>query len=343
MKKITGLLLVLTLWVTGLFAQESTVSNYIALGIKLHDKGDYSSAIDFYKKALLIDNKSASANYEIAASYFALKQYQNTIKFADKVIAINTNNVDQAYTLKGSSYDLLGKPQDAVKTYKKALQKYTGNHLLYYNLALTSFNLKKYSDTEDALQKSLKLNQMHAGSHFLMGLCMVVQEKRVQGILALYNFLLLEPKTKRAGAALQTLEEELAKGVKKENKKPATTTLPAKKDDDEFYTADLMLNLLESSKNNETNKNKPAPELFAENTNSFFTILGEMKKDKKGFWWKFYVDYFYTIATEKHSRAFCYYITQSKDSTYDEWIKDKNNLTKMEEFSEWYTKYLHKF
>ena len=343
MKKLIGQILLFTFFVSCAFAQETVITNYVTEGIKLHDKGEYSSAIDFYKKALLIDNKSASANYEIAASYFALKQYKNTIKYADKVIAINTNNVDQAYMLKGSTYDVLGKPQDAVRTYRKALQKYPANHLLYYNLALTSFNLKNYKDTEDALQKALKLNQLHASSHFLLGLCMVVQQKQVQGILALYNFLLLEPKSKRAGAALQTLEEELAKGVKKENIKSATITLPAKKDDDEFYTAALILGLLESSKNNETNKNKTAPELFAENTNSFFTILGEMKKEKKGFWWNFYVDYFYTIATEKHSQAFSYYITQSKDDTYDEWIKDKSNLTKMEKFSEWFTKYLHKF
>lgn len=343
MKKITGLLLVFALWVTGLYAQETVITNYINQGIKLHDKGDYNSAIDFYKKALLIEPASASANYEMATSYFALQQYKNTIKYADKVIAINTINVDQAYMLKGSTYDVLGKPQDAVKTYKKALQKYTGNHLLYYNLALTSFNLKNYKDTEEALQKALKLNQLHASSHFLLGLCMVVQQKRVPAILALYNFLLLEPKSKRAGAALQTLEEELAKGVKKENKKSTTITLPFKKDDDEFYTAELMLGLLESSKTNETNKTKTAPDLFAENTNSFFTILGEMQKDKKGFWWKFYVDYFYTLSTKNHTQALCYYITQSKDNTYEEWIKDKNNLTKMEEFSEWYTKYLHKF
>ena len=81
--------------------------------------------------------------------------------------------------------------------------------------------------------------------------------------------------------------------------------------------------------------------LFAENTNTFFTILGEAKKDKKGFWWNFYVDYFYKLSINHHTEALCYYISQSKDGAYDEWIKD--NLKTMEAFSEWYTKYLHKF
>ena len=181
--------------------------------------------------------------------------------------------------------------------------------------------------------KSLKLNPLHASSHFLLGLSMVTQGKRVQGMLALYNFLLLEPKSKKSASVLQTLEEEWAKGK--------TKSASQKKEADEFYTADLMIDMLESAKKNEANKNKPAMVLFAENTNTFFTILGEAKKDKKGFWWNFYVDYFYKLAVNHHTEALCYYITQSRDGAYEEWLKD--NLKKMEALSEWYTKYLHKF
>ena len=343
MKKPILLILLFTCLLSGVFAQNNAITELINEGIKMHDKGDYTDAVDQYKKALLLNPKSPQANYEIASSFFALKNYETAIKYCNKVIAAQSAYMDQAYILKGSAQDVLGKPKEAVKTYKLALQKYTQNYLLFYNLALTSFNLKAYKDTDAALRSALKLNPSHASSHFLLALSMLVQENRVKGILALYNFLLLEPKSKRTTAALQTLQEELKKGVKKDSEKSTTITLPGKKADDEFYTAELMLGLLESSKTNESNKTKSAAEIFAENTNSFFTILGEMKKDKKGFWWDFYVDYFYTIATNKHTEAFCYYIAQSKDDAYDEWVKDKTNLKKMEDFSEWYTKYLHKF
>lgn len=341
MKKCTGLFLLFTFLFSGLFAQQAVIDDLISEGIKLHDKGDYTGAIDLYKKALVLDKKSAHANYEIASSYFAMKNYENAIKYSNNVITANSDYIDQAYILKGSAQDLSGKPKDAVKTYIQAIKKHANNHLLYYNLALTSFNLKEYKDADNALQKALKINPLHASSHLLLGYSMVRQENRVKGILALYNFLLLEPKTNRAEAALKMLEEQLKKGVKKNNEKSATITLREKKDDDEFYTAELMLGLLESSKINETNKNKTAAVLFAENTNTFFTILGEMKKDKKGFWWDFYVDYFYILATNNHTEAFCNYITQSKDDGYTQWMQ--NNLEKMEAFSTWYTKYLHKF
>jgi tetratricopeptide (TPR) repeat protein len=335
MKKMIGILLVALSLCAGAFAQGN---NFIAEGIKMHDKGDYEGAIEFYKKALQSDKNSIQACYEMASSYLALKEYENTIKYADKVIARNLDYVDQAYILKGSALDLSGRKPEAINTYKLALKKYTKNQLLYYNLALTSFNLKNYKDADEALQKALKLNPLHASSHFLLGMSMIAQKKRAQAVLALYNFLLLEPKTKRSASALLALEDEWKNaGKQKANSK----TVPAEKEEDEFGTATLMMDMLEAAKNNEANKNKPAIILFTENTNTLFTILGEAKKDKKGFWWNFYVDYFYTIANNHHTEALCYYIIQSKGDTYDVWLKD--NLSKMEALSEWYTKYQHKF
>jgi tetratricopeptide (TPR) repeat protein len=335
MKKMIGFLLVALSLCSGVFAQEN---NFITEGIKMHDKGDYEGAIAFFKKALQSDKNSIQASYEMASSYLALKDYSNTLIYADKVIARNLDYVDQAYILKGSALDLSGKKTEAINIYKLALKKYKTNHLLYYNLALTSFNVKNYKEAEDALQKALKLNPLHASSHFLLGMSMIGQKKRVQACLALYNFLLLEPKTKRSASALLALEDEWKNAGKQE---VISNNVQANKVEDEFSTVRLMLDVLEASKNNEANKNKTAVALLAENTQIIFTLLGEVKKDKKGFWWNFYVDYFYTLASNHHTEALCYYIYQSRGDTYDVWLKD--NLPKMEALSEWYTKYLHKF
>lgn len=335
MKKIIGFFPVLLLLCHGLIAQEN---NFIKEGIKMHDKGDYAGAIEMYKKALQSDKNSIHAHYEIASSYLALKDYTNTLKHANIVITRNFDYVDQAYILKGSALDLSGRKTEAINAYNQAVKKYPKNHLLYYNLALTNFNLQNYNDAADALIKALNLNPLHASSHFLLGMCMIARGKRVQASLALYNFLLLEPKTKRSVSALMALEDEWKNAG---NVKPAFKKANAKKAEDEFETATLMMDMLEAAKKNEANKNKAAITLFAENTQTLFTILGEEKKEKKGFWWNFYVDYFYTLANNHHTEALCYYINQSKDDVYDVWLKD--NLPKMEALSEWFTKYLHKF
>jgi tetratricopeptide (TPR) repeat protein len=334
MKKIIGFFPVLLLLCQVLIAQEN---NFITEGIKMHDKGDYYGAIEMYKKALQSDKNSTHAHYEIASSYLALKDYTNTLKHANLLIARNLDYVDQAYILKGTALDLSGRKSEAISTYNQAVKKYPKNQLLYYNLALTSFNLQNYKNAEDALINALKLNQLHASSHFLLGMCMIAQGKRVQASLALYNFLLLEPKTKRSSSALQALEDEWKNAG---NIKPASKSADREKANDEFATATLMMDMLEAAKKNEANKNKPAIILFAENTHTLFTILGDEKKEKKGFWWNFYVDYFFTLANNHHTEALCYYIHQSKDDVYDVWLKD--NLPKMEALSDWFTKYQHK-
>ncbi|MBL7700772.1 MAG: tetratricopeptide repeat protein [Ferruginibacter sp.] len=331
MKKIAGFLSAFSFLCLCTYAQEN---NFITEGIKMHDKGDYEGAITFFKKALQSDKNSIHANYEMASTYLAMKDYTNALQYADKVIARNLDYVDQAYILKGSALDLSGKPLQAINTYKLALKKYSKNQSLYYNLALTYFSLKQYNDADEALIRSLKLDQLHAGSHFLLGLSQARQGKRVKSLLVLYNFLLLEPKTKRSITAFQTLQDQW----KNAGNKAAQVN---NEEDDEFSTATAMLDVLQDANKNEANKNKPEYLLLGENTNIIFTILGEEKKDKKGFWWNFYVDYFYSLASNHHTEALCYYITQSANTAYNEWLKD--NLKKMEALSEWYTKYLHKY
>ncbi|MBK8611604.1 MAG: tetratricopeptide repeat protein [Chitinophagaceae bacterium] len=341
MKKHIGIILIFSLLLSGVYAQKAPlIDDFINQGIKLYDKGDYADAIFRYKKALLMDSRSSRANYEIASTYLAAKDYENAVKHSDLVIEVNQEYTDQAYIVKGSAQDLMGKPLDAVKTYKKGIEKIKTNNLLFYNLALTHFKLKDYKETEEALQQALTIDPYHASSHFLLALNMLFANQRVKGILALYNYLLLEPKQARTASALQTLEEEMQKGVTKAEDKTTNITIPEKREKDEFSSAELLLDLLASSNSNETNKGKSAQELFIENSNSLFNMLGELKKDKKGFWWDFYVDYFYTLASNKHTEAFCYYITQSKGDAYDIWLKD--NMPKIEAFSTWYTGYLHK-
>lgn len=336
MKKIVTILFCLFFY-SGSMAQKSLIDDFISQGIKLHDKGDYTDAIDRYKKALVLDQRSPRANYEIAASYLAIRNYSKTIKHCDLVINGNIDYIDQAYILKGSAQDLMGKPLDAVKTYKKGIQKYSTNHLLHYNLALTLFKLKNYGDTEESLIRALKIDPSHASSHFLLALNMLFQEQRVKGILALYNYLLLEPKNKRTASAIQTLEEEMQKLIAKDSAN--APLLPEQKSEVEFQLAAQMLRKSVAEQKDSTNK--IPNEIMAAHTNLLFSILGELKENKKGFWWNFYVDYFSTLSKESHTEAFCYYIFQSKDDAYTEWLKE--NRSKIEAFSAWYVGYLHKY
>jgi hypothetical protein len=341
MRKIINAILIFSLLVFKVYGQADDLQSYIDEGVKLYDNGDFKGAIEQYKNALAIDKNSVLANYEIASTYFALEEYKNAIEHIDVVLSGKSNNLENAYILKGSALDMLGNTKEAIKSYKEGIKKFPNSNLLYYNIALTYYNIKDYKNSEDALLKSLTIKSTHASSHLLLGIMMSQQGKRVKSLLALYNFLLLEPVGKRAESAYQLLDRELKRGVTRQNDKETTITISSNKESDEFMAAELMLSLLEASKGIEENKDKTEYELFTTNTKSFFTILGELKKNQKGFWWDNYVDFFYDMIKEEHVEAFSYYITQSKeDEKITEWLK--NNQKKTDALLAWQTNYNRK-
>ena len=80
---------------------QSFAENYINIGIMLHEKKQYESAIETYKKGYQIDSTSyigITALYEIAYSYAALEDYEKanififnylaSIRLADVIIFV---------------------------------------------------------------------------------------------------------------------------------------------------------------------------------------------------------------------------------------------------------------
>lgn len=322
-----------------LYAQSDKVKAYVEQGIALHDKGDYKGAIEEYQKALALDAASPMVNYEIASSYFAAKDYDKALKHINVTLQKETEFADHAYILKGSVLDLQGKSKEAIAVYKNALRTHQDNYLLYYNLALTLFNSKaSVTETTDALKHALRLNADHASSHLLLGYVMMDQGKRVQSLLALYNFLLLEPKSGRAEEALGILLQQLQQGVERTDEKTINILASNKTVKDEFAAAELSLSLLEASKTLEKNKDKTEHELFVDNTKTFFSLMGNLKKDHKGFWWDFYVPFFAAMESAGHTETFGYYIWLSKNNVkVNQWL-DKND-SRIKQFSKWYEDY----
>lgn len=342
MKKTITLFLLLFAFLRNSYSQASQVQvdELVDKGVALYDKGEYTAAIEQYKKALAINNKSPLANYEMASAYFALKEYEKAMEHADLLININMDYMNQAYLLKGTLLDVQGKPKDAIKIYKKGLKDFPEDYLLNYNLALTCYNQKEDKDAEEALKNGLRAKPGHASSHMLLVYLMNEQGQRVKALLAAYNFLLLEPTGKRAKAIMEILDAQLRKNVKKDGD-GTTILVSGESTKDEFSSAELMLSMLEASKSLEENKNKSEQQLFAENTASFFSVLKEQKENNKGFWWDFYVDFYADLLKNKQVETLTYFISQSKSKpeTLD-WLK--NNTAKTDALKSWYRGYTRK-
>lgn len=317
------------------FAQ-TRVDSLVQSGIAHHDKGEFTTAIDLYNKALELEPNSSMVHYEIALSYMELKEYEKSISYADKVIAMNDKHLVPAYVVKGSGLDYLGKTNESIALFENAIKQHGPNYLLYYNLGLDYYKLENDEKAEEALRNAIQARSDHPSSHLLLAHLMADKNQKVQSLLGLHYFLYLEPRSQRSKEAYELLRRLFGGNVKTDENKPNTVNIyvDANQTGGDFGAADMMISLLAASKTLDENKGKTEDELFIENTTAFFKILGELKKKKnKGLWWEFYIPFFYDLAKSEHIDTYCYYISQSANLNARDWIA--KNKSELEKFDKW--------
>jgi len=337
MKTITVIvLMLLSISILGQTKIDSIVSD----GIRLHDKGNYLEAIEVYKRALAIEPESPLVNYEIGMSYLYAKNYEKALEHSNLTLASDNKYYLPAVILKGSSLDYLGRTDESIELFKKALKLHPDAYLLHYNLGYNYYRLKKFKDATESFQNVIKYNPSHVTSRIFLALIMHEAKKKTQCVLSAYFALLLEPNSERAKYTVYPmLMKNLSGNLKRDENKPNDITIMLGKPDkdDEFSAAELMIGMLEASKSLEENKDRTEIEHFIETTSSFFKVLGELKKKKnKGLWWEFYVPFFYNLSKTEHLEAFCNYISSSGNEESRKWLK--NNGEKVDKLFEWLEK-----
>lgn len=317
------------------FAQSDVVIDLVKQGIEYHDKGEFDQAIETYKRALKIEPNSTLVHYELALSYSEIGNHKNAIKHCNFVIKQKQDHLIHAYVVKGSSLDDLGKSKKAIKVYKEGIETEGDHYLLYYNLGLTYFRLQDFKNAEPAILSAINNNYNHPSSHLMMAKLYHLKEKPVQSLLSSHFFLLLEPNSRRSKEAYAMLMDNFGGNVSKDKDEPNTININVNiSDDTQFAATELMISLLETKATLEEYKDKSKEDLFIENTQSFFKMLGGLKKEgNTGIWWDFYIPFFDDIAQSDHIDTFCHFISQSSNENSIKWLQE--NEEKITAFSEW--------
>lgn len=330
---LVSLLFVLTSNIS--FSQSA--SEFISRGIKLHDRGDYKGAIKQYKKALKKDKNNYSAHYELAFTYSALRNYKKVVKHADVLINANPqpNITDQAYDIKGTALDEMGKPYDAIKCYEEGVKYYPNFYLLHFNLGLTLYKTGQTDKAVESFINAIGVRPDHGSSHLFLGLIMQDEGKRVQSMLSLYYFLMLEPKTSRSKIAIKSLMEQMNQGISSDpSKNSITINVSSLTEDDPFSTIDMMISMNQGLTVTEEGKEKSPGEKFYGTTETLFSMLAEKKDENSGFWWDFYAEFFTKLKNSEHLETFCYYINKKADEgEFRKWLSD--NYEKEKAFKKW--------
>lgn len=315
-------------------AQDSDFNELVQNGIALHDAGDFDKAIAEYQKALEIQPKSSLVHYEIAYSYFSIKDYEKAEEHAEKSINLDSQNLLPSYIVLGNSLDMQGKTKKALKVYEKAIKKFE-NYLLLYNYAYTNFKAGNVDAAEAAVLDAIENNASHASSHLLLSQIMDQKGNRIAAMLPLYYFLLLEPNSERAAREYRRLTGYMELGVKKTSEKSIDVNLPIL-DNSEFGPAELLLSMQKATHITEGNVQKSKLELFAETNQSLFSILSELQEDHHGFYWDFYVSLYTDFVNADLVEPFSYFISLSQGDDALNWISA--NEEHFDQFKNWFEK-----
>ena len=130
-------------------------------GIALHDKGDYKEALAKYDEALELDEGNASILYEKSSTLFSLKEYDACIKICQMIIngdKAEPYTLQLAYTIYGTAFDVMGKPEEAIKAYNEGLEVFPDYYHLHFNKGITFAQTNKYQEALDVLQSTDKDN-----------------------------------------------------------------------------------------------------------------------------------------------------------------------------------------
>lgn len=318
---------------------QNSVEEYVQKGIEFHDEGKYMKAIEMYKKALDLDPKSPSANYEICYSFLSLKDYENAIKYADKVIAMKNDYSIQGYVIKGTAYDDNGNPKKAVKVYQEGIKRYGHNYLLCYNLAVTYVSLNDYDKAEEWLSYGLKSKPDHPGSNLLLAYLNMDRGRKIPAILGLHYFLITESGTERSVKACKSLLKLYGSiatvGKNESGNMQINISLTSSNLNDEFRTTELIFSMRAALNLTDSTLEKTPQAQFIANTKNLFETLAEnAKNDKKGIYWEMYVPFFKKIVESDHFETYCYYIMSRADEVAAQWVED--NKDKISELAEWF-------
>ncbi|HWZ34891.1 MAG TPA: tetratricopeptide repeat protein [Mucilaginibacter sp.] len=273
--------------------------------------------------SLLIANYSFAQSDDPATNYKTALDLVNNhkaaegIPYLEKVIKTNSNYTNAAYSLLGSIYDKGNEPQKAIATYKDGLKVFPQDQNLNFNLGIAYFRDKQYAQAEQSAIEAIKIDPKHANSQRLYGLVTFHQNKRANALLALCNFLLLDPDGDKSDEAITNMQSILKGGVLKAD--GAASKLSAA---DAKENAGLNA-IISASIASGKAKKLSGEALLAYQLKTIFTQVGQSSaaKNNKNFFDTFYADYLYKLAQSGNLPLFTKMISTKKmDPALSNWV-----------------------
>ncbi|MBN2165798.1 MAG: tetratricopeptide repeat protein [Marinilabiliaceae bacterium] len=327
MQKIIIVLILSFISLSTILAQDENALVLIDEGVELHDNELYAEAIRKFEKALRIESRNLAAKYEMANSWYQLGNFDKSAELSKQVVDAFGSYWSESVILYGSSLKQQGKKTKALRVYQMALKKDPGNQILRYHLGVIYFELKEYEKAEEHAKMSITLNKAHSLSHYLLSIVMLAQKKRVESMIALYYYLLLDQDSDLSKEAYKSLT-----AIWKGYAQASSVNVLMRKSNEETFFERVSATLLKNSRN--YGEGVKDSSQFVEQTAFLLSLLSGTECDEDDFWDKNYLLFYKNIVDLQFSSAFAYYVSacNNKERVLV-WVSNNSEL--FERFIEW--------
>lgn len=176
------LLLGTSFWMQAQSKQETAQTKALQ-AIKLVDSGKIDEGIALLKEAQKLDPETMDYPYELAYAYSAQKEYKKAVKILEKLLEHKDVNA-RVYQMLGNNYDYLGKPDEAIETYKKGLQKFPEDGgVLYTEMGLMQINRKEYGKALGLFELGIEKDPVHPSNYYWASKIYSASTEEIWGML----------------------------------------------------------------------------------------------------------------------------------------------------------------
>ncbi|MCO6413958.1 MAG: tetratricopeptide repeat protein [Thiogranum sp.] len=291
---------------------------------QLFSAGDYTQARARAEQALALNSASAEAWFAVAASWFGMEEYRNSIEAARLAARYRSDLLPDIYLLLGAAHERLDEPWQALRTWRYGSQRYPDNALLHYRLALMYIRLDKPELAADTLKTVLRLEPLNPDPHFQLGMLYADHGYRTPALLALSMALALAPEIGPASLINTTIDALL--GIRRTATSDVVHTTPAaalRTDEGDFSVAETALSKLWTART-DRGVDADAPAMLRAAYEELFRILQAMPvSERQVFVPAFYVPVYKAIADKGLADVFINHIFQGRqEPQFRQWLKE---------------------
>jgi tetratricopeptide (TPR) repeat protein len=327
-------------------AAQTDAENLIKQGVALYDSGKFEEAIAKYKQSYAIDSNSAVLFSEMSMTYLQLQDYATAESLCKRAFDhfAGASALKYIYDTYASCLDEQGKTQEALAAYNKGISLYPGFFELYFNKAITLYNLKKPYEARTNFQMALKLNPDNTSSYLYLGFIEDGFGNRIPAIVCYSAYLLRRPEGEKAKKLLPyfiTKVDSLYYYVKT-GSSTATMSSAGPRSDTTAYdygTVESAMTLYYAMAAIEPEKDKEVLDHFKTNLTLLMELLANERKDHSNFYLDNLVPVFADMDKDKKIDGYIYYINsfENTDPTVQKLVK--KHQREIDSFLKWYKNY----